>query len=410
MFKNEIENIETMMSEILKIKNKYTEEYKRSGVEYNIFKVIRKPSDEVHLHTKIIADLLNPKSSHGLKTLPLKLFFENCLNNRNLEVKADDKFTVSAEKSVGDLGRIDILIACERFCIAIENKFNAMDQPSQLWRYYQYLENEKQQKNKKFQTHLIYLTIDGCEAKDESLNPPPKEKGVPLKHYNYGRISYEANIINWLEQLVLELEKEESKKIWVLEPLKQYINLIKGEVGISLSKDEDDEILGVIKKKENLKSALEIYKSFPMAMESIRKDIFKSLKEKLKSKSKMVVHDAIDEESNENNGCYVEIGKYHCGIWWDDNFGYNLYNGVDAERGNLKIIQKILSDFDCIMVPNCSTLAIKNKNKNKKNFNYKLDKSNYKIFLECLENPSVFDPFIEELMCIIERVAENQKL
>ncbi|KOO11418.1 hypothetical protein AKJ18_29220, partial [Vibrio xuii] len=43
---------------------------------YNLFKVLRSPSDEVRLHSRFLGDILNVSGLHGLGVKPLKLLFE----------------------------------------------------------------------------------------------------------------------------------------------------------------------------------------------------------------------------------------------------------------------------------------------------------------------------------------------
>ena len=102
--------------------------------------MIELTSDEVRLHSKFLAELLNPKGSHGQGSKFLDLFIQQ------FDIKNVDSETskVSVEESIGNKtpttgGRIDILIEdTNKHTIIIENKIYASDQENQLLRYYNY--------------------------------------------------------------------------------------------------------------------------------------------------------------------------------------------------------------------------------------------------------------------------------
>jgi hypothetical protein len=81
---------------------------------------------------------------------------------------------VSREHWAGN-GRIDLFIESadpqHRFCIAIENKIDADDQPEQLLRYYNFLVNTLKYTDE--QIALIYLTKYGGDATEKSM---PKQE------------------------------------------------------------------------------------------------------------------------------------------------------------------------------------------------------------------------------------------
>ena len=67
----------------------------------------------------------------------------------------------------------------------IENKIDAEDQPSQLLRYHNFIQDNKKE------GILIYLTKDGHEASEIST------KGCDIE---YKCLSYRTNILKWLEK------------------------------------------------------------------------------------------------------------------------------------------------------------------------------------------------------------------
>lgn len=154
---------------------------------YNPFVALGVGASET-MHSKFIADLLNPKGLHNQGDLFLKCFLKS-IGLPYLDIKNP---LVSTEKDCGD-GRIDIAIEetyndkLEKIII-IENKLWASDQVGQLEKYYNYaLKRTKSEKN----VAMLYLTPYGKNPSPESIG-----KNVTGK---YQCISYREHIINWLE-------------------------------------------------------------------------------------------------------------------------------------------------------------------------------------------------------------------
>ena len=83
------------------------------------------------MHSRLIANLLNPYGTHGQKHLFLNIFLDMLEIERNND---SDHWTVTAET-----GRIDILLKRDNphSVIIIENKSNyAIDQDNQMYRYW----------------------------------------------------------------------------------------------------------------------------------------------------------------------------------------------------------------------------------------------------------------------------------
>ncbi len=119
--------------------------------------------------SRIIADLLNPKARHGQRTLFLATLLEELPEIRDLPdlgAAAAGPISVVRERVITGRRRLDISVEIPdgdgRFCLAIENKPYAGDQPNQVKDYLAYLEREY---SKRFL--LIYLSPTG-EAPDES--------------------------------------------------------------------------------------------------------------------------------------------------------------------------------------------------------------------------------------------------
>lgn len=165
---------------------------------FNLFTLLRSGSDEVRLHSRYLAFLLNPQGAHAAGSKLLRLF----LDALNIEDFDCHDVTVEVEYR-----NVDILIRnTKRQAVIIENKLYAEDQDGQLFRYLQTLQAEG------YQTYPpVYLTLDGRDADPRSC------RGI-----DYRRISYAADILLWLEQCQQWVIREAA----VRESLLQYIDLI----------------------------------------------------------------------------------------------------------------------------------------------------------------------------------------
>jgi hypothetical protein len=198
-------DIKDLLRRIQDINKKYEQFAKLSGENFNVFSVLGLSSSENH-YSLFIAELLNPKGSHGQGDLYFRLFINQLgltSDFKNIEVITEhDAGYVSTDYSKG--GRIDIYIKSTPQNIIIENKIYAGDQPNQLYRYHSYDPNAE----------LLYLTLDGKVPSEESLGNLNKEQ-IKL-------LSYQTDIVNWLNACI---EKSSTLPI-VRETIVQYRNII----------------------------------------------------------------------------------------------------------------------------------------------------------------------------------------
>lgn len=258
-----MENIKNLLNQIQTIAESYERVIEANGDNFNIFSILKMETDEVKTHSRFIAELLNPEGVHGFKDEFLGLFINEvskfikkeeskaCLKNINTK-----KCSVEVECYVGRVndtktegGSIDILIKDDaNNVIMIENKIYAGEQPNQLLRYQNAFPNGQ----------LLYLTLWGNDSEEGSLSSD-----------KYTSISYQSNIINWLE---------ECKKIAVDNPtlretIKQYSNLIKKLTHQNMNNEMNDELVKLI--LNNDKSV----KTLLNTCEGIKNEVIRKLNE-----------------------------------------------------------------------------------------------------------------------------------
>ena len=144
MSEMKIEELFESIKPIITDNKKLQAEKESKGEFFNIFSILKMETDEVNTHSAFLAELLNPKGSHGQQDLFLRKFLETIVHTDKLNIQ---NAQVCMEFTIGPIsenyetgGRIDILIHLPKakYLILIENKINAGDQKLQLFRYNQY--------------------------------------------------------------------------------------------------------------------------------------------------------------------------------------------------------------------------------------------------------------------------------
>ena len=264
------EKIKHLLNQVSSSLKTYDKIAKSTGENFNIFTVMGMESNEVKTHSAIIGELLNPRGSHGLGYKPLSLFIK--LIVEPLYKKNDEEFAnkfsfnyentqsyvedfagkINEESTEG--GRIDILIKDNKNKVfLIENKIYAGEQKNQLTRYKNYYPNAP----------ILFLTLFGKDA--ESAQNLEKNK-------DYFIVSYELDIITWLEECL----KEAVKYPMLREVISQYINLIKKLTNQTINNELKKEIMDLI--KNNFIEASAIANNF----EKVKTQIITEFWEKVK--------------------------------------------------------------------------------------------------------------------------------
>ncbi|PYB83635.1 PDDEXK-like family protein [Pseudomonas fulva] len=154
-----------------------------SGEDFKLYRIARIDRAEVNTHSAMIAELLNPKGTHGMGPIFLQFMLSR------MDVSHGDSLSeVSLRKEQSFLygqGRVGITIHLRNHLILIENKIDAQDAVEQPKQY-----AEIGEASGKY-WHLWYLTRTGRAASKESHCGK-----------TYRPISYSEHILNWLEQCV----------------------------------------------------------------------------------------------------------------------------------------------------------------------------------------------------------------
>lgn len=251
---------EYLLNQVGGLLKSYEKLAKSTGENFNIFSVMGMESDEVKTHSRIIAELLNPKGSHSQGSVFLKYFFEEIEELKSIEIFDFDNAKVIVEEHIGIInsdytlgGYIDIVIKDEKnkIEVVIENKIYATDQKGQLLRYKNHYKNCK----------LIYLTLDGKKPSEESYFHLDTKININLEDIIL--ICYKDKILNW----IYRCHKEAIQQPMLREMLKQYSNLLKKLTNQTINNELKMDISDLI--KNNFLEASEITNNF----DSTKKEI-----------------------------------------------------------------------------------------------------------------------------------------
>ena len=187
-------SIKDLFSQLLPLYHAEQERLKKEkeeGKRFNVFSALNMCSDEMRLHSRLLATLLNPKASHGLGNEFLKLFLIALGLPEDYITYCKEQIV---ERTIGEVtettgGRIDIILEDRGHAVIIENKIYASDQPNQLLRYYNYGVKTFGENNFK----LVYLTLYGSDPSPYSLGG---------EHFEFIKLSYAQDILKLLEDFV----------------------------------------------------------------------------------------------------------------------------------------------------------------------------------------------------------------
>jgi len=287
------ENKYQIFFEKIKIFKEKQEKQKQRGLnDYNILTAVLRADDEVKLHSRMIASLLNPKGVHNQGSLFLEHFLAILqLDDFKLNLESVDVFVEYQD--------IDLYMTDGKKHIIIENKIWAKDQECQIIKYINIIKEENEINSDEndyiHNIQVIYLTQQDKEYPDEHIvkngyisfdtNKTDKLKEcscrarikqlVPngLKNYfvPYKKISYKNEILSWLKKCQWEVQNITNLN----EVFKQYKDVVK--ILNNEYKGKVMSISEVLKQEENFKIAYEVFENFPETCAKLESEFWEKL-------------------------------------------------------------------------------------------------------------------------------------
>ncbi|MDZ5109720.1 PD-(D/E)XK nuclease family protein [Pseudomonas putida] len=335
-----MEKVQRLLDEVGGHVRESIERRTASGEGFNIFQITKIERAEVNTHSAMIAELLNPRGSHGkgarfLEYLLSDMGIEYSCSLRGAEVRKEQSFAA-------DQGRVDIVVHLRDQVILIENKIDAQDGYQQLKKY------ADAGKESRKVWHLWYLTKDGRDAEEFS------HQGV-----EYRRVSYREHILNWLEQCItLSAETPALQHALI-----QYRNLVQKITGVSMTNALQSELTKLLSLGENFKHADAIAKALPRAKGAVLFSFFQEIQSGLASTcnrvgapSEFPGMDATEESCNK----WFMSGRekvHHVGLLFDIGLRGMLFRvevasealhyGVvsDGRSGSIEMLKKEYPQF-----------------------------------------------------------------
>lgn len=195
------------------------------AAHYNVFSILNISHREVKTHTPILKNLLDVRGEHAQNELFYTKFIDTIFEETDRRRKVFGSFSKQFLEVIEELptlfGRIDIFIRHYNnenpFCIAIENKIYAPDQPKQVERYHKYMKDGLGLAEDRML--LIYLSPNGRDPTEDSIGKADCER---LKKNGVLRcVSYQNEIKKWLESCSQDVKATSIQTI-----LNQYIKTI----------------------------------------------------------------------------------------------------------------------------------------------------------------------------------------
>jgi hypothetical protein len=161
-----------------------------SAPRFNAFRLLQPGENGL---SRGIAELLRPDGSHGQSKLFLDLFLDR-IGHPELAAQSEGAVVRIEDLASGapEGGRLDITVRIGEFCVAIENKPWAGDQPNQLQRYAAHL------RNRYADFCLIYVNKSGDPPPSESI--PAAEREELEKAGRFKILSYAEAFNSWLRE------------------------------------------------------------------------------------------------------------------------------------------------------------------------------------------------------------------
>lgn len=328
-----MKEIQNLLNQVSIITKKNAEFLDATGGRFNMFRMLGVDHYE-NTHSAILAELLNSKGSHGLKSEFLKIFVSRLINKETISGFNCENASVRTEAGTDD-GRIDIFIEDnQNHAIIIENKIYAADQLEQLKRY-------NKSALKKFGAgnyQILYLTLDGKEASENSR-----------QDVKYEQISYSSDIIAWLEDCV----NISARFPLVRETINQYINHLKQLTNQDMDTKNKEEIVRILASSEdNLKVAFTVFENNGALKDYLILNFFNPQLNKIADELDIKVSAEL-KARGKDQGFGFNVPKWnYFYIWFDfeagDDRGLNYYyNLIDVKRKpNETTIQKLSPKFE----------------------------------------------------------------
>lgn len=243
--------IQQLFSKLEQIDSQFKKEEDIKKEKFNIFSILRKQSEEVGLHSRFLAELLNPNASHKMPIFQ-QLFIDLVVNptinqtSGRQVIDSNETFSCNYEVKMGKYGRVDIVLKNSNRIIVIENKIYADDQKGQLKRYFNACIDAGYQKQ---DIYILYLNRYGDEISNWG-------KG-DLDTENFMQINYKNEIATWIDACITEVKSYPH----IEQTLIQYRRILGNITGDTRNAKMKEEHFKLLSESNNFKLAYQLSNS-----------------------------------------------------------------------------------------------------------------------------------------------------
>lgn len=256
-----------LLVQVKEMSEQCEKEIQEKALDFNIFKIAGIMEKEV-IMCRVLYELLCPSGTHGMGNVGMKLFLEEVLRLRDIDVDELCTARVFREYVIpGSARRIDLVIETSLRFLPIEVKIYAEDQDGQCYDYYRFAKERMAQKAGNKFWKLYYLTLDGHLPSEKSTKND-KNCSCLIEPVVWG-----THIRQWLEHLTGQTKNQNVK-----EALKQYMAAIRflsnqNEEGFQMKLNQ------LLRQPGNMKSAQMIANGLKLAKTEFMRELYRDIKD-----------------------------------------------------------------------------------------------------------------------------------
>jgi hypothetical protein len=246
---------------------------------FNIFTALERQTDEVFVHSKLIAALIRPSYyPHAGQAL------QALLRQFSVPIDGSGGFRLTGIQVKTEFQGIDILVTNNaKQALIIENKIYAADQEQQLRRYYDAMRGLGYQ-----EIYIRYLTLDGRDPSPKSLDGLDNELAAPW----LANASYATDILLWLDDVASIAVRDSALR----ETVFQYQNVIQQLTGQGQERSYMNELVNTLLSSNNMLLARDISAAYTQGLIALQKTFWTDLVECIREYHPQI-YDCLDSDS-----------------------------------------------------------------------------------------------------------------
>lgn len=289
--------MQELIGQVADIVEEYRSKREQIGLNYNVFTLMDIERREEETHEYMIYSILNYRNSDRRKE-----FIEQFLISMGIPKSfLREQWTVEREHYTEKHGRLDLFFKPSghgKKCVVVELKVDAEDQPRQLKRYEDYVRVCRYQEYR-----IIYLTLDGRDPEEQSYEGMVHPEWLMRK-------SFGEDVLNWLEGCI-EICQDKNVDAGFMQ---QYWILLKKLTEEDKMQDAmENEIAGLIRNSQDLRTCLGIEQALPVIKGQILFDFMDSIYHAMEKKGCEFFDDGYECASDYYNGS-AYIPYFECEI------------------------------------------------------------------------------------------------